>query len=242
MADTAAHAPRRVGLFVTCLVDLFRPSVGLAAARLLEDAGCTVEVPPAQFCCGQPAWKAGEEADFSELAKSVIGTFEDFDHVVAPSGACASVLKTQYPAVFAGDPVWEPRARAFASRVHELMDFLVDVLGVTSVRGGSAGSVACHGCAGMRGGRRLLAGIDGLRLVDIPGEEVACSSTSTIRTEAIRAAGAGTFIAGELGCLMVVAGRLRREGSAIEVRHVAEVLAGMNDTPPIGSQTSRRAG
>ena len=77
----------RVGLFVTCLVDLFRPSVGFAAVKLLEQAGCTVEVPRAQTCCGQPAYNSGDRADAQAIAAQVIAAFAGFDYVVAPSGS-----------------------------------------------------------------------------------------------------------------------------------------------------------
>ena len=81
--------PIRVGLFVTCLVDLFRPSVGLAAAKLLEEAGCLVEAPALQTCCGQPAYNSGDRKTAQAIARQVIDLFEGFDHVVAPSGSCA---------------------------------------------------------------------------------------------------------------------------------------------------------
>ena len=80
----------RVGLFVTCLVDLFRPSVGFAAVKLLEQAGCTVEVPRAQTCCGQPAYNSGDRADAQAIAAQVIAAFAGFKYVVAPSGSCAA--------------------------------------------------------------------------------------------------------------------------------------------------------
>ena len=78
--------PRRVALFVTCLVDLFRPSVGFAAVKLLEEAGCTVEVPPLQTCCGQPAYNSGDRARHERSPAQVIEAFEGYDYVVAPVG------------------------------------------------------------------------------------------------------------------------------------------------------------
>ena len=99
----------RVGLFVTCLVDLIRPSVGFASVKLLEDAGCTVEVPT-QTCCGQPAFNSGDRATTRQIAEQVITAFEGFDYVVAPSGSCAGMLKKHYPELFEGHAVWAPRA------------------------------------------------------------------------------------------------------------------------------------
>ena len=124
---------RRVGLFVTCLVDLFRPTVGFAAAALLERAGCEVVVPAAQVCCGQPAYNSGDRADTKAIARNVIAAFEPFDATVAPSGSCAGMIKCHYPALFAGDSKWEPRAQALAERTFELVSFLVDECGVDTV-------------------------------------------------------------------------------------------------------------
>src|ERR1700744_6126526 len=122
----------RVGLFVTCLVDLFRPSIGWASVKLLEDAGCRVEVP-VQTCCGQPAYNSGDRRLAKEIARPVIEAFADYDYVVVPSGSCAGMLAKHYPALFAHDNDFEPEAQAFAAKVYELSDFLVTVLNVTRV-------------------------------------------------------------------------------------------------------------
>src|SRR5437868_4819785 len=111
--------PVRVGLLVTCLVDLFRPSVGFAAVKLLEAAGCTVEVPRAQTCCGQPGYNAGNREAAEAIARQVIVTFEAYDYVVVPSGSCGGMLKTHYPELFDGDPAMRARAAALAARTHE---------------------------------------------------------------------------------------------------------------------------
>lgn len=247
----------RVGLFVTCLVDLFRPAVGFAAVKLLEDAGCTVEVPRAQTCCGQPAYNSGDRADTRAIAENTIQAFEDFDYIVAPSGSCAGMLKKHYPALFKGDPAWERRAAAFSAKVHELVSFLTDVRGVRAVPVRHEGSVTYHdACSGLRElgiaaqPRALLASVDGLELKEMRDPDVCCGFGGTFcvkysdisnaivekKTIAIEDAGAGTLLAGDLGCLMNMAGKLKRQGSDVEVRHVAEVLAGMADGPPIGGR------
>ena len=249
------HQHVRVGLFVTCVVDLFRPGVAIAAAKLLDQAGYVVVVPAHQQCCGQPALSAGDEEEARAMARDAIAAFEGFDHVVAPSGACARTLKIHYPALFADDRHWHARASAFAARVHELTSFLVDVAGVTGINARVEGSVTYQDCcAGLRDlgiaeqPRRLLGAVDGLTLHEMEAAGACCGLDGGCRGEAaesktrhIRASGAGTLLAGDLGCLMNLAGRLKREGSAIEVRHVAEVLAGMNDTPPIGGVRDGRA-
>ena len=125
----------RVALFVTCLVDLFRPSVGFAAVKLLEDAGCTVEVPAAQACCGQPAYNSGDEADTRAIARNVIEAFEGYDYVVAPRAPGAGMIREHYPPLFADEPALYARAEHLAKRTYELVSFLVDIRGMDASRG-----------------------------------------------------------------------------------------------------------
>ncbi len=247
----------KVGLFVTCLVDLFRPTVGFAAIKLMEDAGCDVDVPRAQTCCGQPAYNSGDRADARAIAENTIAAFEDFDYVVAPSGSCASTLKVHYPGLFAGDAAWQERAEKFSAKVFELMSFLTDVLGVASVEAAFKGTVTYHdSCSGLRElgiqeqPRQLLRSMKGVKLAEMAEADVCCGFGGTFcvkypdisnqivgrKTENIVATGADTLLAGDLGCLMNMAGKLKRQGADTEVRHVAEVLAGMTDTPPIGGR------
>lgn len=262
MAEPDRTRPIRVGLFVTCLVDLFRPSVGFAAVKLLEDAGCDVVVP-AQTCCGQPAYNSGDRRDAKALAQQVIEAFADCDYVVAPSGSCAGMLAAHYPELFADDPNLATRANALASKTHELVSFLTDVLGVSAVGARFTGTVTYHdSCSGLRElgiseqPRKLLASVAGLTLVELPESDVCCGFGGTFavkygeisnaivsqKTAKIRSTGAHTLLAGDLGCLLNMAGKLSREGSDIAVRHVAEILAGITDEPPIGfpAQPARR--
>ena len=249
----------RVALFVTCLVDTWRPSVGFAAIKLLEDAGCTVEVPMAQTCCGQPAYNSGDRANAQEIARQVIGAFRGFDYVVAPSGSCAAMISHHYPALFEEtDPAALGEARELAGRTHELTAFLHDVLGVKAIAGRLSATVAYHdSCSGLRElgvraqPRALLSGITGLTVKELAEPDVCCGFGGTFcvkypeistrmvsdKVADITATGATTLLAGDLGCLMNMAGRLSREGSTINVRHVAEVLAGMTSaTPAIGKK------
>jgi L-lactate dehydrogenase complex protein LldE len=248
------HEARRVGLFVTCLVDLIRPTVGFAAVKLMEDARCIVDVPR-QSCCGQPAFNSGDRTTTREIAAQVIAAFEPFDYVVAPSGSCAGMLKVHYPELFRGDPNWQPRADAFAAKTYELVAFLVDVCGVSRVAARLEATATYHdSCSGLRElgvhdqPRALLRTVEGLKLAEMRDANVCCGFGGTFcvkypdisdgivgkKTAAIAATGAGLLLAGDLGCLMNMAGKLQREGSAIEVRHVAEVLAGMTREPAIG--------
>lgn len=261
MPDGYARRPR-VGLFVTCLVDLLRPSVGFAAARLIEAAGCEVIVPRAQTCCGQPAYNSGARDAARRLARQTIAAFAELDYVVVPSGSCAAMLKLHYPRLFVGEGKEEAAARAFAERVHELSVFLVDVRGLAAVPGAVSARAAYHdGCSGLRElgvrrqPRRLLAAVPGLEVVDVPAGETCCgfgglfsvkfpgisNAMVTAKSDAVSAVDPDMLLAGDLGCLVNVAGKLKRRGSRIACRHFAEVLAGDLDAPPIGAAPGREA-
>jgi L-lactate dehydrogenase complex protein LldE len=245
----------RVGLFVTCLVDLMRPSGGFAAVRLLEEAGCKVEVPAQQTCCGQPAHNSGDKADTRAIAAQVIAAFRGFDYVVAPSGSCAAMLRHHYATLFDDDPAMAAAARDLADRCHELLSFLLDVRGVTSLASAVKAKVTYHdSCSGLRElgvkaqPRQLLAALDGIVLEEMKDAEVCCGFGGTFcvkypdisnkmvgnKTTNIAGTGAGLLLAGDLGCLMNMAGKLSREGRPVKARHVVEVLAGDSDTPAIG--------
>lgn len=247
----------QVGLFVTCLADLFRPTTGFAAVKLLEDAGCDIHVPKAQTCCGQPAYNSGDRADTRAIAEQVISVFEGFDYIVAPSGSCAAMLKKHYPGLFAGDAKWEARAAAFSSKVHELISFLTDVMKVETVQAAFDGTVTYHdSCSGLRElgvkdqPRKLLKSVDGLQLKEMKDSDICCGFGGTFcikysdisnaivtkKTANAEAAEADLLLGGDIGCLMNMAGKIRREGGKTEVRHVAEVLAGMTDGPPIAGR------
>jgi L-lactate dehydrogenase complex protein LldE len=249
----AAKQPIRVGLFATCLVDLIRPRVGFAAAKLLEDAGCVVEVP-AQTCCGQPAFNSGDRKTARELAAQAIEAFESYDYVVLPSGSCAGQVILHYPELFEGDAAWSLRAKALAAKTFELTVFLSDVLKAMPPARFN-GAVTYHdSCSGLRElgikaqPRKLLGQVKGLSLVEMKDADVCCGFGGTFcvkypdvsnkivekKTANIAASGATTLLAGDLGCLMNMAGKLSREGKEIRVRHIAEVLAGMADEPAIG--------
>lgn len=250
----------RVALFVTCLVDLHRPTIGFAAIRLLEEAGCQVEVPRAQTCCGQPAYNAGDRATARDLARGILDAFGGYDYVVAPSGSCGGMLKHHLPHLFDDDPNLRARADALAARTFELVSFLTDVLDVQQTRARYGGTpVTYHdSCSGLRElgikqqPRRLLRAM-GVEVVEMADPEICCGFGGTFCVKypeiSVRmasdkardcvATGVDTVLAGDLGCLLNLAGRLTREGHSVKVRHVAEVLAGMTDAvPPIGQAAS----
>jgi L-lactate dehydrogenase complex protein LldE len=249
------ETPHHVGLFVTCLVDLYRPSVGFAAVKLLEQAGCRVAVPAAQTCCGQPAYNSGDRRDTRDIARQVIAAFEGFDYVVAPSGSCAAMLREHYPALFDDELDLQARARDLAERCWELVSFLTDICGVESTDVRYSGIATYHdACSGLRElgikaqPRRLLAAVQGLELRELPDAEVCCGFGGTFcvkypdisnamvaaKTNDIVATGAGLLLAGDMGCLLNMAGKLKRQGARVRSRHIAEVLADMTDAAPIG--------
>ena len=251
MAETP-ESPR-VALMVTCLVDTIRPAVGWASVKLLEDAGCTVSVP-AQTCCGQPNWNSGDKAGAAALARTMIAALEGHDYIVVPSGSCAATVIKDYPAMLADDPDWRSRAEDLAGRTHEIVSFLTDVMGVEGVDAKLDGTATYHdSCSGLRSlgikeqPRKLLASVDGLSLSEMTEPEVCCGFGGTFcvkypdisnkmvsgKTEDIAETGADLVLAGDLGCLMNMGGKLSRTGRPIKARHVVEVLAG-HDGPAIG--------
>jgi len=249
----------RVALFVTCLVDLHRPTVGFAAIKLLEDAGCTVEVPAAQTCCGQPAYNSGDRLTAQRIGLQVIDAFEGYEYIVVPSGSCAGMIRHHLPHLFDNDPALKVRAEAVAQRTWELTAFLADVLHIAPPAVAYQGVATYHdSCSGLRElgikaqPRALLGAVAGLRLVEMEEPELCCGFGGTFcvkypeistrmvsdKTADVIKTGADTLLAGDLGCLLNMAGRLTRQGSAVRVRHVAEVLAGMTETlAPIGHAT-----
>jgi L-lactate dehydrogenase complex protein LldE len=244
----------RVALFVTCLVDLHRPSVGFAAISLLEAAGCIVEVPRAQTCCGQPAYNAGDRATAREIGLSIITAFAAYDYIVAPSGSCAGMLSRHLPHLFDDDPNLRAKADSLAAKTFELTAFLADIMKFSPTPPPLAATATYHdSCAGLRElgvkaqPRRLLDTVPGLTLTEMSDPELCCGFGGTFcikfpdistrmvsdKTADIEATGASLLLAGDMGCLLNMAGRLSREGSTVSVRHIAEVLAGATQ-PPIG--------
>jgi len=254
MSEVVADAPR-VGLFVTCLVDSMRPSIGFAAIALLEAAGCRVEIPTSQTCCGQPALNSGDRDGAIRIAQHTIALLEEFDHVVIPSGSCAATIIVHYPELFAHGSLWHARAGKLAGRTFELLTYLAEIRRWAPRNVALAAKATYHdSCSGLRElgikaqPRCLLAGVAGLALTELEGSETCCGfgGTFCVKYPAISNAivgekaghiadtGAELLLGGDLGCLMNMAGKLHRAGSPVRSFHAAEVLAGMADGPAIG--------
>jgi len=226
MNDTPPQKPR-VGLFVTCLVDLMRPSIGFAALRLLARAGAEVVVPDRQTCCGQPAYNSGDSKNARALAKDVIEAFADFEHVVVPSGSCGGMIAHHYVKLFDDDVTWRVKAEDLAARTFELTTYLADHLDPNDTGAAFDGSATYHdSCAGLRElgvkkqPRHLLATVDGLTLIELEESEACCGfgglfsikyrdvSGATVNNKVARveAAHYDLLLGGDLGCVMNMAG------------------------------------
>ena len=238
----------RVGLFITCLVDVMRPEIGMATVKLLESAGCTVEVPMSQTCCGQPGYNSGDTAAARELALKFLAEFEGFDYVVAPSGSCGGMIRCHYPDLFRDDPDIRNRISALAARTWELTSFLHDVLKIDELPGEFEGEVTYHdSCSGLRElgvqkqPRALMALNPKIRVTEMTDARACCGfggtfavkygniSTAIVdeKIENIQGAGTKCVVLGDLGCMLNIEGRLRRQGDEqTRVLHVAQVLAG----------------
>jgi len=238
----------KVGLFVTCLVDMVRPNIGFATLKLLEDAGCEVVVPAAQTCCGQPGYNSGARAISQQLARKVLAEFKDCDFVVAPSGSCSGQVKVHYVEDLFHDAPDLGEFKKLAAKWFELSDFLINVLKVDNLPGEYAGTVTYHdSCSGLRelgikSQPRALLAKTGCELAEMNDAEKCCGFGGTFSIKLgeistrmaenkcvnIAASGAGAIVGGDLGCLLNIEGRLRRNGDdRTKVYHFAEVAAGM---------------
>lgn len=235
-----------VQLFVTCLVDGFFPDVGAATVRVLEAAGYDVAFPVDQTCCGQPAHNAGFADEAAAMAGHTVAVLDATSGpIVVPSGSCAAMIIHHAPALLAGDPEMRAAAARVAERTHELTSFLVDVAGVTATGGRCSATATFHdSCHGLRNlgvheqPRRLLAEVSDLSMTPLEGADECCGfgglfsvempevSAAMMRTKLdnVEATGAALLVGGDVSCLMHLGGGLRRRGSPIEVRHVAELL------------------
>ena len=250
--DRATGRPTRVQLLVTCLVDRFFPDTGMSVAAVLERVGLEVHVPEGQTCCGQPAFNSGYTSEALALARHTVDVLSrSSDPIVVPSGSCGDMVIHQYAALLADDPAYGEKARDVASRTYELTQFLVNVMGVTDVGAHWSGTIAYHAsCHGLRGlgvkdePEQLLAGVAAAERCPLAEADVCCGfgGLFSVKLESISAAmldrkldsieasGARTVVVTDVSCAMHMQGGLRRRGSGVEVRHIADVLAGREDT------------
>ncbi|MDH5424122.1 MAG: (Fe-S)-binding protein [Gammaproteobacteria bacterium] len=245
----------RVALFASCLVDLFRPNAGFATVSLLENAGCIVDVPPEQTCCGQPAYNNGDKDNARDIAKQVINEFSDYEYIIVPSSSCAGMMIKHYPQLFEDNAEWYKKATDFSAHCYDLVTFLHDILKITSVPVTYQGNITYHdSCSSLRETRvkdktrHLLACNEKINLLELGNPEACCGFGGTFcvkypeisesmvndKIADIEATGADTVVSGDMGCLLNIAGRLKRLNKPIKVFHIAEVLAGMTGIAAIG--------
>jgi L-lactate dehydrogenase complex protein LldE len=230
---------------ITCLGDALFPDVGVATVHLLRRLGVKVDFPGAQTCCGQPHFNSGYQDYARALARHTIQAFANGQRVVTPSGSCAAMVKLEYPELFHTDLVWHGRAEDLAHRTHELSDFLVNVLGMEDVGARFAAKATYHMACHLRGlglttePERLLRQVRGLEYIPLERADECCGfggsfavrypgiSGAMVQDKAawIEKTGADTVVATDAGCLMNIAGCLRRRGSKVQPLHLAEVLA-----------------
>ncbi len=231
----------RIALFVPCYVDQFYPQVAVATLGLLERLGCTVDVPTGQTCCGQPMANAG----FSHLTGSCdrlfTRLFAGYDYIVSPSGSCVLHLKEHNPTC---------ATRAF--ELCEFLTDVLRVDQLTARFPYRVGlHQSCHGQRGLRLSsmsernepafskpERLLRQVDGLDLLPPRRVDECCGFGGTFCvTEAAvsvkmgedRVAdhltnGVEVITGGDMSCLMHLEGIFRRQGSSVQVKHIAEIL------------------
>jgi L-lactate dehydrogenase complex protein LldE len=241
--------PPRVALFITCFNDLLFPRVGQATVTVLERLGVEVDFPADQTCCGQMHFNTGYRDHALPMVRRFVRQFEGFDRVVTPSASCAAMIRFHHPVLAAGsgDTELQAQVAALVPRVRELTEFLVDDLGVTDVGARFDGAVAlhptCHSLRLLEIGdrpRRLLDGVDGLRLVELDGADQCCGFGGTFaiknpdvsvamgsdKLAAVAASGADVLTAADTSCLLHLGGMLARAASTTRVMHLAEILAG----------------
>ena len=241
-----AHPPA-VALFVTCLVDMFRPEAGEATVALLERQGLQVVFPVEQTCCGAAAWHAGWRDEATTLARRWIEIFEPYEVIVSPSPTCVAVVRNAYPSLLADDPDWQRRAEAVAARTYELTEYLVDAVQVAYLPARFDGKVtyqpACQGLRALHSddqARALLAEVAGAKVIPLPDADSCCgfgglfsvqmpeisAAMAERKAKAIEGTGADVVVASEPGCWMQLHGILSRRGSACRAVHLSELLAG----------------
>jgi glycolate oxidase iron-sulfur subunit len=243
----ARGRPRRavVGLLTGCVQSAFFSSVSAATVRVLAREGCDVVIPRDQGCCGALSLHAGRTGQARRLARRTVASFAraGVDAVVTDVAGCGSAMKG-YARLLADDPRWASRAARFADGVRDVTELLAE-LGPVAPRRALPWTVAYHEACHLGYGqgvtaqpRALLAGVPGLRLVEVPDGGTCCGSAGVYnllqpepaaqlgdrKAAAILATGAELVVAGNPGCNLQIAAALRRAGSPLKVRHTVELL------------------
>ncbi len=252
---SAGPRPRRVSLFVTCLLDHFSPQTAAAVVTILERQGIAVDVPSGQTCCGQPAFNGGFWDEARQMARHTIGVLEGTDGlIVVPSGSCADMMVHHFPELFRDEPPWLARSQRLAGRVVEFSQFLVDHLGVTDVGATAAGVLtyhaSCHLTRGLgiqRQPEALLAQVRGAAIVALPQADECCGFGGLFsvkfphiaedmlanKLRHLDESGADCLVGCDYSCLLHIAAGLHRQGKAVRVAHLADILVNSVTAPAV---------
>ena len=256
--DRIDPRPERAIVFVSCLVDQFRPQVGDAVVEVLDDSGITCEVPAGQTCCGQPAFNSGYRAEAREVASRFLDIFDAAGDaqtpIVSPSGSCTAMVRNFYPILFADDPAELERVERVSNRLWEFSELLTDGLGQGAEVAAETDAkddkqqtaITYHKCChalrelGLdEQPQSLIRSLDNIETRELERSEVCCGfggsfsvkmpdiSTAMLdeKLDNVEKTGAETLVAGDTGCIMHMAGGLRRRSSKVQVIHIAELIA-----------------
>lgn len=236
----------RVQLFATCMVNTFFPGTGEATKKLLEYLGVEVLLPAGQTCCGKPPDSAGYAKEVQSAARHFLSVFEGTDPIVIPSGSCASMVKNHYPHLFEPHDPMHRLAKQTADRTFELSQYLVHQLRAHTAGLRGTGKITYHSSCQLSrelGVKEepllLLNSLDGAEFVELRYADRCCGFGGTFmaklpevsmrmadeKAEFIEKTGADTVTGCDHGCLMNIADALRRRGSRVKVKHIAQVLA-----------------
>ena len=259
----------RVFLFVPCFIDQVFPNVAVSSMKVLKHLGCDVVFPEHQTCCGQPAFNSGYRDEARLMAMHEVNALltlthspvaaakYDFDfkhdYIVGPSGSCVAMIRNFYPELLADDPRFEDVSKNMAKRTYEFSEFICKVIGADRFSGKLQATVSYHdSCHALRelgvkdGPRKILERIEGLRLIELPYNEVCCGFGGTFavkypeisvvmadeKLQNFYQTGADILVSADSSCLMHLEGRARRSGSLKRFAHIAEIMSESIDRKP----------
>ena len=242
---TPAQGERRgrVGMLLGCVQRVFFHDVNAATVRVLTAEGYEVYAPRSVRCCGALMLHSGDEAQALDLAKRMIDTFEDCDHVAVNAAGCSSSMK-EYGHLLADDEEWADRAERFSDKVHDVSE-LLSASDPVAPRHPVPLRVAYHDACHLAHAqkiraqpRKLLSGIPDLEVVEPREWEICCGSAgiyNLLQPEAGRElgrrkaqnlldAGAEAIASANPGCTLQINAYLREKGDPLPIYHPIELV------------------
>jgi len=235
----------KVELFIPCFIDQCFPDTAMNTVKVLEKLGCEVIYNPQQTCCGQPAFNSGFWDEAKEVGQKFLNDFSEEHYIVSPSASCTGMIKNYYTDLFLNSAAHN-KCRAVQQHMHELSDFIVNVLKKENVGAALKGRAVYHSsCASLRECKikeeplRLLSQVEGLELVDLPHADTCCGfgGTFAVKFEAISAAMAEQkienvmnceveyIVSTDVSCLLHLQGYIDKHHLPLKTLHIADVLA-----------------